>query len=122
MKGRWGLGVSADGFHTDGFYLVPDDLRGAADTLAGVDDRAVDIILDRKLGDHARVFVRADYLGEERGAGLLDETNHTTLRQLAAGADWQSPGAGTFSLRSYGGDELFDQNFIPPRPIARLIP
>jgi outer membrane receptor protein involved in Fe transport len=111
VEGKWGLGVSGDGFHTDGFYLVPDNLRGAADTLAGVDDRAVDITLDRQLGDHAKVFARGDYLGEARGAGLLDETNHTTLRQLAAGADWQSARAGSFSVRTYGGDELFDQNF-----------
>ncbi len=112
VQGKWGLGVSADGFHTDGFYLVPDNLRGRADTLAGVDDRAVDLILDRRLTDQARVFVRGDYLGEARGAGLLNEANHTTLRQLAAGADWQSAIVGSFSLRGYGGDELFDQNFL----------
>jgi outer membrane receptor protein involved in Fe transport len=109
--GKWALGVSADGFHTDGFVLVPQNLRGPVDTPAGVDDRAVDVTLDRRINDQTKFFVRGDYLGEARAAGLTNQTNHTTLRQLAAGVDWQSPVAGSFSFRTYGGADLFDQNF-----------
>lgn len=109
--GKWGLGVSSEAFHTDGYVLVPSDLRGPIDTRAGVDDRADDVILQRKINDRARIFVRGNYLGEQRQAGLANEMNHTGLRQLAAGADWQSDSAGLFSIRAYGGAELFDQNF-----------
>jgi outer membrane receptor protein involved in Fe transport len=109
--GKWGLGASSEAFHTDGYVLVPDDIRGPIDTRAGVDDRADDATLERRINDRAHVFLRGNYLGEERQAGLANETNHTTIRQLAAGGDWQSSSAGTFSFRVYGGDELFDQNF-----------
>jgi len=109
--GKWGLGVSSEAFQTDGYVLVPGNIRGPIDTRAGVDDRADDVTLERHIGDRAHIFARGNYLGEERQAGIANENNHTTIRQLAAGADWQSPRAGTFSFRAYGGDELFDQNF-----------
>jgi len=109
--GRWALGISGDVFHTDGFTLVPDNLRGAADTRAGVDDRPVSVTLERRISERSRLFVNGNYLGEERAAGLAGQTNHTGLRQLAAGWDWQSPAAGSFALRANGGAELFDQNF-----------
>lgn len=110
--GKWGLGVSTEAFHTDGFVLVPQNIRGPIDTRAGVDYRSVDATIERRITERARVFMRANYLGEHRQNGKLGEENHTNIRQLAAGADWQSASAGSFSLRAFGGPELLDQNFF----------
>jgi outer membrane receptor protein involved in Fe transport len=114
--GQWSLGVSTEAFHTDGYVLVPDNLRGPIDNRVGVDDRAIDATLERRLSDRARVFLRGDYLGEQRHNGKVNEGNHTNIRQLAAGVDWQSSRAGSFSLRGYGGPELLDQNFYAVGP------
>jgi outer membrane receptor protein involved in Fe transport len=110
--GKWGLGFSTEAFHTDGFILVPESIRGPVDTRAGVDYRSVDATLERRINDHARMFVRANYLGEQRQNGKMGEMNHTGIRRLAAGADWQSAGVGSFSFRAYGGPEVLDQNFF----------
>ncbi|HEV2351696.1 MAG TPA: TonB-dependent receptor [Terriglobia bacterium] len=109
--GKWGLGFSTEAFHTDGFILVPESIRGPIDTRAGLDYRSIDATLERQINDRARVFLRANYLGEQRQNGKFGEGNHANIRQLAAGADWQSAGAGSFSIRVYGGPELLDQNF-----------
>jgi outer membrane receptor protein involved in Fe transport len=114
--GKWSLGFSTEAFHTDGYVLVPEDLRGPIDNRAGVDDRAIDATLERRLSDRARVFVHGDYLGEQRQNGKVNEGNHANIRQLTAGADWQSSSAGSFSLRGYGGPELLDQNFYAVGP------
>lgn len=114
--GQWSLGVSSEAFHTDGYVLVPENLRGPIDDQANVDDRAINATLERRLSDRARVFVRGEYLGELRQNGKVDEGNHTNLRQLAAGADWQSAILGSFSFRGYGGPELLDQNFYAVGP------
>ncbi len=110
--GKWGLGVSTEAFHTDGFVLVPQNIRGPIDTRAGVDYRSVDATLERRITERARVFLRANYLGEHRQNGKLGEENHTNIRQVAAGADWQSVSAGSFAFRAFGGRELLDQNFF----------
>lgn len=110
--GKWGLGFSTEAFHTDGFILVPESIRGPIDTRAGLDYRALDATLERQITERARVFLRANYLGEQRQNGKLGEGNHANIRQLAAGADWQTAQAGLFTVRAYGGPELLDQNFF----------
>jgi outer membrane receptor protein involved in Fe transport len=110
--GKWGLGFSTEAFHTDGFILVPQNIRGPIDTRAGLDYRSVDATVERQINERTRVFVRANYLGEQRQNGKRGEQNHANIRQLAAGADWQSGAAGSFSIRAYGEPELLDQNFF----------
>ncbi|HUI43091.1 MAG TPA: TonB-dependent receptor [Terriglobia bacterium] len=109
--GRWALGISTEAFHTDGYVLVPSDIRGPIDDRAGVDYRSGAVTLERGLSGRGRVFVRGDYLGEVRQNGKVNEGNHTIIRQLAAGADWPSSRAGSFSMRAYAGTEGLDQNF-----------
>src|SRR5437016_5522686 len=110
--GRCAAGFDGEAFHTDGYVLVDPSARGRIDTPAGSDDRTADLRLDRLLSDRARVFVRGSLFGEARENGKPDERNRTHIRQLSAGADWQSERAGAFSARAYGGPEVFDQNFF----------
>lgn len=114
--GRWASGFSAETFHTSGYFLVPDDLRGPVDSRAGVDYRSGVATVERVITDQARVFARASYLGEQRENGKVDERNHTEIRQVALGGDWQSASLGAFSLRAYGGPQTFDQNFFAVAP------
>jgi outer membrane receptor protein involved in Fe transport len=115
-SGGWGFALAGESLHTDGYILVPDDLRGRVDTPAGVDYRSATATLDRTLSQHARVFLNADYLGEGRENGKYLERNHTIIRQAAAGFDWQSETVGAIAARIYGGPEEFDQTFYAVAP------
>jgi len=110
--GRWAAGFDGAAFHTDGYVLVPDSLRGPVDKRAGSDYRTANLTLERIISEKARVFGTASVFGEARANGKVDERNDTHLRQLAVGGDWQSHTLGTLALRAYGGPEVFDQNFF----------
>ena len=110
--GRWIAVADGEAFHTDGYFVVPQDVRGRVDSRSDSDYRAADFTVDRLISDRARLFVRASYFGEARDNGQVFQNNHTEIRQLAAGANWQTDAAGAFSVRVYGGPQTFDQNFF----------
>ena len=110
--GNWGIGFAGEDFHTDGWVLVPEGVRGPIDSRAGVDYRSGILMLDRRLNAQARLFATASYLGEFRHNGKISEQNATHLRQLSGGGDWQSDALGAFAIRAWGGPQLLDQNFF----------
>lgn len=114
--GNWGLGFAGEAFHTDGWILVPGSQRGPIDSKAGVDYRSGILTLDRLINDQARAFATASILGEFRQNGQIDLTNASHLRELAAGADWQSNALGAMAVRAWGGPQLLDQNFFAVGP------
>lgn len=109
--GRWAAGFDGEAFHTDGYVLVPESIRGPVDNRAGSDGRTGTLRLDRILSEKSRVFAQASIFGEARANGKIDERNDTHIRQLALGGDWQSDRLGAFAVRGYGGPEIFNQNF-----------
>lgn len=110
-RGRWGFDLGAEELRTDGYVLVDEAARGRVDTPAGARHAASDLTVERRLGAAARVFARGAIFGESRRNGTPVQTNRTHIRQLSAGGDWQSNRFGTFTLKAYGGAEVFDQNF-----------
>ncbi len=110
-RGRWGAALSVENFRTDGYVLVADGERGSIDTPAGSRHATLDLTLERQFNEEGRAFVRGALFGESRTNGTPLQTNRTHLRQLSAGGDWRWKSVGAFSLRAYGGTELFDQNF-----------
>jgi outer membrane receptor protein involved in Fe transport len=107
----WGLQVAAEGFKTDGYVLVPQDIRGPVDTAAGSSHTDATVTLDRQISDRSRGFLRGSVFGEARKNGTPLQTNRTHLRGLTAGWDWQSPRWGEFELRGYGESQIYDQTF-----------
>ncbi|OLE56056.1 MAG: hypothetical protein AUG51_00520 [Acidobacteria bacterium 13_1_20CM_3_53_8] len=110
-RGGWGAKLSADLFRTDGYVLVDRSERGLVDTAANSRHAALDLMLERHFKRDGRAFLRASYFAERRSNGTLLQTNSTHIRELSAGVDYQQKRGGAFSLRSYLGVELFDQNF-----------
>lgn len=108
---QWSAQLSAEVFHTDGYIIVDEPERGPVDVKAGSEHTTLDLKLERSLSDKGRVFVRGSIFGESRENGTPLQTNDTYIRQLAAGGDWQSQSLGSFSLRAYGGAQIFDQGF-----------
>ncbi len=116
-RGAWDASLAAASFRTDGYRLVGERERGRVDTPAGSRHTSIDLSLGRRFSrqqgsrEAGRVFLRGALFGEARANGTPLQTNRTHLRQLSVGVDWQTEHAGTFSLRAYGGAQVFDQNF-----------
>lgn len=69
-------------FATDGYFIVPKNLRGSVDTPANVEFVAVNARVDY-LGTHDRAFIRVDMLGEDRANGTVLTRNSTGLGTIA---------------------------------------
>ncbi|HZU24292.1 MAG TPA: TonB-dependent receptor [Bryobacteraceae bacterium] len=83
LWGRWGASVNFRGFNTTGYYIVPENIRGAVDQRSALDFYAGDTRLDY-LGDHDRFFLRFDILAEHRNNGTILQRNGTGLGEIAA--------------------------------------
>jgi outer membrane receptor protein involved in Fe transport len=110
-KDGWSGSIAAETFRTDGYVLVPNDQRGIVDTAAGTRDSVINVRGERKLSEAARFFGTASFFGESRENGTPLQTNRTHLRQFVVGGSWQSEVFGSFTLRSHGGTQTYDQNF-----------
>jgi outer membrane cobalamin receptor len=109
--GNWLVSAEGDVMSTDGYVLVSRSQRGLVDVPATSEHRMGAISLERLFSNHARLFFRGLDFGEQRGNGTPLQTNSTVIRQVSAGADWESLAAGNFSLRAYGGPQRFNQGF-----------
>jgi hypothetical protein len=115
-KGGWAGSLSAEALGTDGYILVDDRDRGSVDTPANSQHETAEFTLERVISERARVFARGSIFRETRDNGTPLQINRTHLRQVALGGEWQSPAAGGFSFRLYGGPQLFNQVFSSVSP------
>ncbi len=109
--GQWSLSGSGEGYRTNGYIDVPQSVRGTVDTPVNVQYGSGNVKLERLIGDRGRVFLQGNLYGEDRQNGTPIQINDTTIRQLAFGTDYQSPTAGLFTVRLYGGTENYQQTF-----------
>jgi len=109
--GKWAGAIAGEAFRTDGYILVGEQERGRVDTPAGSQHATVDMTGERLLSDRGRVFARAALFGESRKNGTSLQINNTRMGWYVLGGVWESPAAGAFSVRAYGGDEVFNQTF-----------
>jgi len=109
--GQWDLSASGEGYRTDGYIDVPKDIRGTVDRPVDVQYGSGDLRLERLFGDRGRAFLNGEIYGEDRQNGTALQLNDTTIRQLAFGTDYNSPAAGLFTLRLYGGTQNYHQTF-----------
>ena len=113
---EWGISAAGQVLRTSGYIEVPQDQRGAVDTVAGTGDLAGSLELTRKLREQGRFFFRASSFGEKRHNGTPLQSNNTRIPAMDLGADWMSPTAGSISVRIYGLHEVFNQSFSSVSP------
>ena len=111
VRDGWGISVAAHALRTSGYVLVPRDQRGSVDTAAATRDLSGALRISKKLGQTGSFFIRASSFGESRLNGTLVQTNNTRIALFDMGIDWAQASANYFSLRMYGSDELFNQDF-----------
>ena len=103
--------VAGEIFHSDGHVIVDTSQRGSVDTKAGVTYKTLDLRLAEVARAERRLFIRGSLFNESRENGTPLQTNDTSLRQLAGGAEFEAPGAGRFALRSHVGSQTYNPTF-----------
>jgi outer membrane receptor protein involved in Fe transport len=98
---RWTLSGQGRAFTTDGYYIVPESVRGPVDTPANV--RFATGILRF---DFSGLFLRADLLTERRDNGTQLQRNSTSLGSIAANYARES-----FSALVYHSTEEYRASF-----------
>jgi outer membrane cobalamin receptor len=109
LRPRWAMSTQGRAFRTDGYYIIDDGRRGAADTKAGVDFAAGDMRLDY-LGAKDRFFLKFDALAEDRANGTILQRNSTSLGTLS-GQYFREIGKDNLSLTAWHGREEFRASF-----------
>ncbi len=83
LWGLWGVTVHSRDLTTDGYYITPEPLRGAADNKANVHFATGQVDLDY-LGTPDRLSLHLDILAEERHNGTELTHNSTALGTVGA--------------------------------------
>lgn len=106
---RYAISARSRAFTTGGYYIVPEEVRGAVDRKAYVRFVTGETRLDL-LGGEQRLFLKLDALAEERGNGTAAQTNSTTLGNLSAHYSREA-GANGITLLGYHTREEFRSLF-----------
>jgi outer membrane receptor protein involved in Fe transport len=109
--GQWNISASGEGFRTNGYIDVPQSVRGTVDQPVNEQYGSGNLKIERLIGDRGRIFLNGEIYGEDRQNGTPLQINDTTIRQLGFGTDYNSPSAGLFTLRLYGGTQNYHQTF-----------
>jgi len=109
LRPRWAMSTQGRAFRTDGFYIIEDGRRGAADSRAGVDFVAGDVRLDY-MGAKDRFFLKLDALTEDRANGTVVQRNSTSLGNLS-GQYFREIGQDNLSLTAWHGRQEFRASF-----------
>jgi len=108
-RGPWMAIASSEGSHTNGYISVLPPLQGRVDSPVASEHFAGLYTLERRFSEQTRVFARGSIFEDTRKNGTPLQNNDTRLRQIAVGADWQSPAAGAVTFRAFGGPDTYDQ-------------
>ena len=96
-------------FTTEGYFIVPANIRGPVDTRANVDFVAGNTRLDILGGEH-RFFAKLDVLAEQRDNGTTITRNHTNLGTISGTYSWQRAHDG-ISVMGFHTREEFHASF-----------
>lgn len=114
--GRWNLTLASAAFHTAGFILVPEALRGAVDTAAASEHGTLDLTVARRIGESGRISSRGQYYTESRGNGTPLQTNDITLGQGVLGGSGSLGSLGAITARLNVQAQTYHQAFSSIAP------
>lgn len=107
---RWAVSAQARAFTWDGYYLVPENLRGEADSLANSRFASGAFRVDY-LGGRDRLFVRSDFLAEDRENGTNLQYNSTGLGLVGGNYIREITPATSLSLLGFHSRQQFRASF-----------
>jgi outer membrane cobalamin receptor len=95
LFGKIGISTAVRGFRSDGYYIIPEEIRGPVDTRADMDFIVGDVRADY-FGGKQYFSLRANVLAEQRQNGTQLRDNSSTIGTLGA-----SYRRGGFSANGY---------------------
>lgn len=107
---RFATSTEIRAFSTDGYFIVPNSIRGPVDTPANVRFVAGNTTLDFFGAGPHRLSVKLDILAEDRANGTMLQHNSTSLGTLSANYSWQQ-GSNAISALAYRTQEEFRASF-----------
>lgn len=107
---HWGLSGSARAFETDGYYIVPANIRGAADRRAGVKFVTGDVHVDH-FSPFGNFFFKVNLLAEERQNGTILTHNSTGMGMASLHYVKDLGPDDSLSVLAYGTEEGFHSTF-----------
>ncbi len=116
-KNNWSADFVAGTFQIRGYKRVDEAERGLVDDFVNSRNTNFSGRIARDFGENSNLFFKGIYFGEERNNGTPIQKNRTLFRQFAFGGDFDLGDLGLktqnsrLSLRTYGGTQVFDQNF-----------
>jgi iron complex outermembrane recepter protein len=119
-RGPWSGNFSGSFLHTDGYFIVPPEIRGL------VDDRAGSVRYVLRAGGFYRpdskqsVFLQAVHFAEDRDNGTALQKNETDITSLRAVYRHEGKGGREWQLRGHGLVERFFSNFTAISADRRL--
>ena len=118
-SGGWAIGpIHASGFFnlgaTNGYVLVPSNIRGVVDSPANARHSSGELRLEGTW-KQALFFVQGNGFGERRHNGTPLQNNDTQLFALSAGVDRET-GGGSLVLRVDGSGQSYNQSFSSIAP------
>ncbi len=94
VRGPVAVSAHASRYDTDGFFSIPEDLRGPADTTNRSKSSVFDARLELVAGGGSLWTLQGTYLDEERAGGDALSTELLELTSLRAGGDFVAPTGG----------------------------
>ncbi|HTM48294.1 MAG TPA: TonB-dependent receptor [Bryobacteraceae bacterium] len=106
---RFGMSIDSRAFTTDGYFIVPESIRGPIDRKAGLDFVTGSVRLDY-LGSAHRLFFKTSILAEDRRNGTILQNNSTGMGTISLHYQAQR-GRDTFSALAFRTQESFHSAF-----------
>jgi outer membrane receptor protein involved in Fe transport len=107
--------LAAEGYRSNGYFIVRDQDRGAIDTPASLRYGTGSLRLSNAGTGRVRTFGELSLFNETRNNGTEQQRNDTRQYMLDGGVD-VSGTRDTLQLRSYGGGQRFTQTFSAIAP------
>jgi outer membrane cobalamin receptor len=106
---KWAASIESHAVTTDGYFIVPERIRGSIDRPANLRFAAGDVRLDY-LGAADRFFLKFDALAEERANGTYLTNNSTSLGEISGqySHQWTND---ILSIVGYHAREQFHSSF-----------
>jgi outer membrane receptor protein involved in Fe transport len=105
----WNLDTAGGFFRTEGYILLPPEVRGIVDTPANSYHGDGQLTARRRIGE-GDLFLRGEFYDEARHNGTLLTRNDTQLWQMSGGLNLPTSLA-SLQLRGYGSGQSYNQTF-----------
>ncbi len=109
--GKLNLALFGEAFKTDGYFIVSPTIRGAADTRAASQHRALTLRTGFEFDANNAIFVSGSLYDQDRKNGTVLQTNDTANESVAVRGQFLTPDKSNWTVSLYGNQQRYHQWF-----------